>query len=315
MNMKKITFISFLSLILLIQTTSYGATNLICENEEETLAIVNDQDFNVPIPMSADFSVMARIEVTGFDTEIFSWINLDDLENPFSTIDITPDGKLRFSIPGIGFSVICLNELELNGCYHLAVTCDAGLITLYVDGVPEVSEQVDVVTMVNYINSLNIDPEDLEDTLVGNIPAVGDFLINEISIFDIPLEDEDIFFYNLNLPGGAEFGLVLAYNYSINGFPFEGVPDNWSQYLCEGTLSTNELDQDVSMSIYPNPTSNYVSFSNLKTSKACMIYDTLGKIVLTAEIEPNKQLDVTALKSGMYFVKIEGAEALRLIKN
>lgn len=314
MNMKKITFISFLSLFLLTQTMSFGSTSFVCENEVETTAITNDQDFNVPIPMTADFSVMARIEVTGFDTEVFSWINLDDLENPFSTIDITPDGKLRFSIPGIGFSVVCLEELELNGCYHLAVTCDAGLITLYVDGVPEVSEQVDVPTMVNYINSLNIDPEDLEDTLVGNIPAVGNFLINEISIFDIPLEDEDIFFYNLNLPGGAEVGLVLAYNYSINGFPFEGVPDNWAQYLCEDTLSINELDEDVSMSLYPNPTSNYLSFSNLKISKACTVYDTLGKIILTTDIEPSQQLDVTALKSGMYFVKIEGAETMKFVK-
>ena len=320
--MKKITLFKIFTFVFLAQTMGYGFSDSVCIEQPEAVAVMDDNDFNIPIPMTADFSVMARIELTDFDTDIFSWINLEDLENPFSVIDITPDGNLRFSIPGIGFTVIAFEGMVLNECYHIAVTCESipeaeagvGVIKLYINGEQEAEAEVDLAEIAQYISSLDIDPQDLPDVLVGYIEPLGDFLINEISIFDIPLEGEDIFEYNLNVPGGGEVGLVLAYNYSIDGFPFDGVPENWEQYLCEEELSTNEFDE-VRIALYPNPTKNYISFSNLTETVAFSIYDALGKQIISAEIEPNKQVDVSALNSGIYFVQIDGAETLRLVKN
>lgn len=74
---------------------------------------------------------------------------------------------------------------------------------------------------------------------------------------------------------------------------------------------------EISMNIFPNPASNYISIStdNVITGAHIFIYNTLGQIVLEQsadELEKNTftEVYITTLKKGIYFLKIEGENAV-----
>jgi fructose 1,6-bisphosphatase len=74
------------------------------------------------------------------------------------------------------------------------------------------------------------------------------------------------------------------------------------------TLSTNtnsfNLDQ---VSIYPNPTnSGFVTITTaLDDTINVEVFDMLGKQVKKTVIQPNTNLDVSQLRSGIYIVRLE----------
>jgi uncharacterized delta-60 repeat protein len=69
--------------------------------------------------------------------------------------------------------------------------------------------------------------------------------------------------------------------------------------------------------IYPNPSSNSLNIEtkNLSQEKIISISNVLGKVVYQSIIKKqNTQIDLQALKSGIYFLKIENGEAMKFIK-
>ncbi len=71
---------------------------------------------------------------------------------------------------------------------------------------------------------------------------------------------------------------------------------------CEIELATNDNDID-GFSYFPNPVKDVLNIENLNGTKI-KIFDILGRLVFQ-EKNPNNQLDVSKLSSGLLFVKIE----------
>ncbi|XMO85395.1 T9SS type A sorting domain-containing protein [Algibacter sp. AS12] len=71
-----------------------------------------------------------------------------------------------------------------------------------------------------------------------------------------------------------------------------------------GTLSTANMDVESNFALYPNPTSlGYINISSRNNAKIDVsVYDIFGKEVIKATVA--ERLDVSALKSGMYIVKV-----------
>ncbi|RDK88844.1 T9SS type A sorting domain-containing protein [Marinirhabdus gelatinilytica] len=69
------------------------------------------------------------------------------------------------------------------------------------------------------------------------------------------------------------------------------------------TLGTNEFDQN-NFAVYPNPTNgNYITIASANNAEMNVaIYDVTGKIVVNTVT--NSSVDITALNSGIYLVKI-----------
>lgn len=81
------------------------------------------------------------------------------------------------------------------------------------------------------------------------------------------------------------------------GVPIENNPNS---AVCEN-LSTSSNDDDQ-VSIFPNPASNVISITSRETIDKIELYSTLGKKEI--DVSSNNSINISALNSGIYFVKI-----------
>ncbi len=56
--------------------------------------------------------------------------------------------------------------------------------------------------------------------------------------------------------------------------------------------------------IYPNPANDYIVIENFNTDNVIQIFDITGNIVMSKSSNINNQVDVSALPSGIYYIKI-----------
>ena len=71
-----------------------------------------------------------------------------------------------------------------------------------------------------------------------------------------------------------------------------------------GTLSTNEVEQDNTFSLSPNPARDIVNIKlPNRIETRIEIYDVLGKRVFIRKINTSMNIDISSLKSGVYIVK------------
>ena len=71
------------------------------------------------------------------------------------------------------------------------------------------------------------------------------------------------------------------------------------------TLGLFEAQTDEFVDIYPNPTKGIVNLRTDLEITNVVLFDCMGKLV-TIDHNLNKQLDVSTLSKGIYFLKIYG---------
>lgn len=75
------------------------------------------------------------------------------------------------------------------------------------------------------------------------------------------------------------------------------------------------LLEDSKISIFPNPSSDFISVSNLDSAMRYKITSITGQTVMSDLIDQNNnQIDIQNLSKGFYFVEIEGKKTIKLIK-
>ena len=80
------------------------------------------------------------------------------------------------------------------------------------------------------------------------------------------------------------------------------------------TAST-KIDTKSNFHIYPNPAQSYFIVENAIIDDKLEIYNVGGKLIKTQTIHSvNEKINIEELKRGIYFVKIDDKEAIRLIK-
>jgi hypothetical protein len=77
------------------------------------------------------------------------------------------------------------------------------------------------------------------------------------------------------------------------------------------SLSTNEFNRN-DMSIYPNPANEFLNIKGFKSNNITII-NSAGQIIKSIEVE-NDQINISDLKSGVYFIKTENVYS-KFIKN
>ena len=80
----------------------------------------------------------------------------------------------------------------------------------------------------------------------------------------------------------------------------------------QNVASVKDEDIQNEIKLYPNPVKNKIQFLNIDKNTAYIIYNQLGKKVLSGNYA--KEIDVTDLNKGMYFVQI-GERRIKFIKS
>ncbi len=68
--------------------------------------------------------------------------------------------------------------------------------------------------------------------------------------------------------------------------------------------STSEQGETLIPTIYPNPTTDYITLPELKNNMKAVIYSMDGKQLLNSNIINNNQIDVSSLPNGVYHLKV-----------
>jgi hypothetical protein len=78
-------------------------------------------------------------------------------------------------------------------------------------------------------------------------------------------------------------------------------------------LGINEFNQN-NFVVFPNPSQDFITVTNLSQLSKFELYDIHGKSVLTGNISNDKKIDLRSLNKGVYFLKIEELNTLKIIK-
>lgn len=155
----------------------------------------------------------------------------------------------------------------------------------------------------------------------GTVADFDDDTYNDVVITNAGTSGSDIVWFEstdtgtFNAEASIDNSQNIVYAITINDFDNDGDLDiasidyqnsdlNWFENL-KYTLSTPEISmQDIS--VYPNPTKNFLNFKGLTQSINVSVYDLIGKEVLKETLNPEKPFDVSSLQSGVYLLKLDG---------
>ncbi len=104
----------------------------------------------------------------------------------------------------------------------------------------------------------------------------------------------------LLLKGGRCFGYNTLYSFYI------GID---SKKL--GMVKNEEIDNNLSIDIFPNPTSGDIVISGISSKAEVEILDELGKCLYKGVLNsPSERLDVSKYKNGVYFVRVKSKNGI-----
>lgn len=69
-------------------------------------------------------------------------------------------------------------------------------------------------------------------------------------------------------------------------------------------ISSDANDKKISIALYPNPATNFISVKTNSSFEQCYIADVTGKIVKNISSDETNYIDLSELKSGIYFIKV-----------
>jgi hypothetical protein len=121
------------------------------------------------------------------------------------------------------------------------------------------------------------------------------------------------FLLNNSLPISQAFGSVKNIITCGNGCYAFNTTDNKVIIIKDSTLGLPEIEEINNVSIYPNPTTDYLFIKSNLDIKDIQISDLNGKIINNLEFQDNK-INLTGLKTGIYFAKISDINGKTSIK-
>lgn len=93
-----------------------------------------------------------------------------------------------------------------------------------------------------------------------------------------------------------------------------GTQDAYVDSLCNA-LSVAELQHSSPISIYPNPAGNTITIlSGDGHVQAAMLYSSMGKLCKEFSLGFNTSIDISALTSGLYFIRFDNGKIARFVK-
>ncbi|XMO88167.1 T9SS type A sorting domain-containing protein [Algibacter sp. AS12] len=116
---------------------------------------------------------------------------------------------------------------------------------------------------------------------------------------------------------GSHFASYFEMNFDNNNIPYiiynPVIISNSHIKKFSTNLDLNEFNQN-NLSVFPNPTLDFITVTSLVQRSNFKLYDILGKMILTGIVSENEKIDLSILNKGMYFLKIEEFTPLKITK-
>lgn len=173
----------------------------------------------------------------------------------------------------------------------------AGTFTTSVDAYGTMNTTIDGVVNVTRLKTV--------EALQINYPGLGNFGIFEQTTYRY-YRAIDLWPY---VKSTNRIISIAALGLNTNETQIEKAP----QYFL---LSVPNVSFDKSVSLFPNPATNTININTSQEIVSLIVVDQLGKVVLIKN--RSNHLDVSALQSGTYFIKIvteSGSEVKKFMKN
>ena len=123
----------------------------------------------------------------------------------------------------------------------------------------------------------------------------------------IPVFDIDVDMVNNKLIAGT-------FARSIQSFPIDSI-------VSSNVITSNQINNDPlqAVTVYPNPSKDYLYIGNLSEKTEIIIYNVIGEVVKQKITDQNnKKINISDLKQGSYFIKINTAfnsKTFKIIKH
>ncbi len=127
-----------------------------------------------------------------------------------------------------------------------------------------------------------------------DISNIGNQNITEIGYFDTFPEDDDV--------GASSSSLWNVYPFFESGNIVLSGGTGFTLIKANETLSTSSLSIESELSIFPNPAQEFISLESTQQIGEISVYNVLGQEVLTSNAGLQKQLNISGLQPGFYFI-------------
>lgn len=231
-----------------------------------------------------------------------------NIGNETNTIDFTSETFAADFLVGVKFNLS--EEGTLNSINLIGNNTGTGVqMAVYDDnsGIPNnLIASSSLGTVGNGVMTLPVTP--------ALLPA-GDYWI--MAIYETQGNHSNV---NTNASGNAVYYQSVSYGSAIptNASGFKSYTgDDFLYFLdidCGNTLSIENFNLTEKISIFPNPTSDYITISNLEFRKSYMIVNQLGQEILNGIINNNEKIDIRNLTNGLYILKFEKGNTFKFIK-
>ena len=201
---------------------------------------------------------------------------------------------------GQGFTAECDGNLEYVQLISNATgTVSAGTLNIYngnsVSGTP-LHTQSHPSIRINQVN----DPIRVDITgtlsLVQNNQYTFEFTVNYIDVL-------------ADLTNGYSGGTAFQSGEKIS------VADFFFNVSITSALSIDDnYEFDKEISLFPNPSSDFIIISNLEIIEKYSIFNALGQEVIKGSIKNNEEIDIRNFTNGLYFLKFDNGNTLKFIK-
>lgn len=84
--------------------------------------------------------------------------------------------------------------------------------------------------------------------------------------------------------------------------------------ITTSTLSTKDHEYDHTVTVYPNPSREFIKISGLTSKEGFKIYNILSAEVKSGVIANQEQIDISNFTNGLYFLKFENGNTIKFIK-
>ena len=155
------------------------------------------------------------------------------------------------------------------------------------------------LTTVNIPNSVT----SIGNYAFGSCTGLTSFTVN----WTTPLVITAEVFFNVNtsaIPLNVPSGSEALYEANAVWTTFNPI---------NGFLSAEDFNS-VKVSIYPNPTTNFITVSGLFNSESYVIYDMMGRALQNGDINDNNTINIENLSNGNYILKLTNGFSSSIIK-
>ena len=81
------------------------------------------------------------------------------------------------------------------------------------------------------------------------------------------------------------------------------------------TLSIDSFEKNMNIKLFPNPSNDYISISNLNQEENYEIYNIIGQKVRRGIVLENEKIDIQSLTNGIYILKLQNKNSIKFIKD